>query len=121
MTSARASTAAKTLVMTHTSAHRAREILDPSRHRAGVAELGGLDQPIYHRCLSTRRLDQVDSCSRQGDRQHQAREARSGADIGNPARANQLGNLEPRQAVGHVNVERRLGISDARVRVGLCG
>ena len=51
----------------------------------------------------------------------EARKACTRANVSNPARGDQLGNLETRQAVRDVNLERRFRVGDRRVRIRLRG
>jgi hypothetical protein len=78
-------------------------------------------EPLDHLAFSPGGLDQVDPRCRQCSREHEPWEARPGAEVRNPLRRAQLWDLEPRQAVGDVDIERLPGFRDCGVRIRFRG
>ena len=106
-----------------TAAKRGRyatQLLRARGYGARTGHIARLDQPVHDRGLAPRRFHEVNLCLRQSHRQDQPRKACTCADIGDPLCPDQLGNLQPAQAVCHMNLQRRLRLAHRGVRVRLC-
>jgi hypothetical protein len=88
-------------------------------HSARVVEPGGCGETADRLAFALARLDQVDVRVRQRDREHEAGEARSRAEVRDRPGGPELGNLETGQAVGYVCLERCPRLGDGRRRVRL--
>ena len=100
--------------------HRGRhapELLRARGYGARVGHVARLDQPVHQCCLSSRRLDKVNLRLRQSHGQREPRKPCTCAYIRDPPRRRELRDLQPAQAVRHVNLERRLRLAHGRVRV----
>ena len=87
---------------------------------ARVGDARGVGGAAHEVALARDRLDQVDARVREGGGEDEAGEAGAGADVGDAPSARELGELEAREAVCHVDTPRALGIAH-RARRGRVG
>ena len=92
----------------------ARSPSPPPGDGARVVELGGLDRALDEVALAGHRFDQVHLRLSERGREHESREARAGADVGQPPR--RADQLDATERVDHVDPPRLLGIANRAER-----
>jgi hypothetical protein len=95
------------------------ELLRARGYGARVGHVARLDQPVHHRRLSSHGLDEVNLRLRQSHGQSEARKPCTCAYIRNPPRPAERWNLQPAQAVRHVNLQRCLRLAHRGVGIRL--